>query len=99
VGQKTNRSAIGARVKVVTKGQPPLTIHRHVSSGSSFGANPLEQHFGLADAARVARLEIHWPTSGFTQILEDIPADQYIEIVEFGEGYRQLGYRPTGVPQ
>ena len=43
VGKKTNRAAIGARIKVVTAGEEPLTVHRHVSSGSSFGANPLEQ--------------------------------------------------------
>ena len=57
VGQKTNRAAIGARIKVVTAGDKPLTVHRHVSSGSSFGANPLEQHIGLGKADRV-RLEI-----------------------------------------
>ena len=55
VGQKTNRAAIGARIKVVTGGERPLTIHRHVSSGSSFGANPLEQTIGLGKADRVAR--------------------------------------------
>ena len=48
VGKKTNRAAIGARIKVVTSGEKPLTIHRHVSSGSSFGANPLQQTIGLA---------------------------------------------------
>ena len=54
VGKKTNRAAIGARIKVVTAGETPLTIHRHVSSGSSFGANPLQQTIGLAKADRVA---------------------------------------------
>ena len=41
VGKKSNRAAIGARIKAVTAGEKPLTIHRHVSSGSSWGANPL----------------------------------------------------------
>ena len=54
VGKKTNRAAIGARIKVVTAGEKPLTVHRHVSSGSSFGANPLQQTIGLAKADRVA---------------------------------------------
>src|SRR4029077_4963716 len=67
VGQKTNRAAIGARIKGVTGGAQPLSIHRHVSSGSSWGANPLQQTVGLAQADRVALLEIHWPTSGTTQ--------------------------------
>ena len=50
VGKKTNRAAIGARIKVVTAGENPLTVHRHVSSGSSFGGNPLQQTIGLAKA-------------------------------------------------
>src|SRR5262249_53062971 len=43
VGERTNRAAIGARIKIVTAGDRPLTIYRHISSGSSFGANPLRQ--------------------------------------------------------
>ena len=39
VGRKTNRAAIGARIKVVTEATQPRSIHRLVSSGSSFGAN------------------------------------------------------------
>ena len=62
VGKRTNHAAIGARIKVVTAGEKPQAIHRHVSSGSSFGGNPLEQTIGLGKATRVARLEIHWPT-------------------------------------
>ena len=85
VGKKTNRAAIGARIKVVTAGEQPLTVHRHVSSGSSFGANPLQQTIGLAKADRVAVLEIHWPTSGTTQVFRDIAADQAIEVTEFAE--------------
>ncbi|MCI0683031.1 MAG: CRTAC1 family protein [Gemmataceae bacterium] len=46
-----------------TAGKQPRTIHRHVSSGSSFGANPLEQHIGLGNADRAASLEIRWPAS------------------------------------
>jgi hypothetical protein len=90
VGKKTNRSAIGARIKVVTAGAKPQEIHREVSSGSSFGANPLEQTIGLAKATRVARLQIRWPTSGTTQMLHDIAADQAIEVTEFAPTYRSL---------
>ncbi len=39
VGKQSNRAAIGARIKVVTAGPGPLTVHRHVTSGSSFGGN------------------------------------------------------------
>jgi hypothetical protein len=99
VGKKSNRAAIGARIKVVTAGEQPLTVHRHVSSGSSFGANPLQQTIGLGKATRVARIEIHWPTSGTTQVLRDIPPDQAIEITEFADGFRPLNWKPLPQPQ
>jgi ASPIC and UnbV/FG-GAP-like repeat len=99
VGKKTNRAAIGARIKVVTAGEAPLEIHRHVSSGSSFGANPLEQTIGLAKATRVDRLEIHWPTSGTTQVFRDVAADQSIEVTEFVQNYRGLNQKPIPQPQ
>ena len=98
VGQKTNRAAIGARIKVITAGREPLTVYRHISSGSSFGANPLQQTIGLAQAERVASLEVHWPASGTTQIFRDLDADQAVEITEFAEEYRKLDWRPVAVP-
>ena len=94
VGKKTNRAAIGARIKVVTAGDQPLTVHRHVSSGSSWGANPLQQTIGLAKADQVARLEIHWPTSGTTQVFRDIAANQAIEVTEFATEYKKLDRKP-----
>jgi ASPIC and UnbV/FG-GAP-like repeat len=99
VGKKTNRAAIGARIKVVTAGENPLTVHRHVSSGSSFGANPLQQTIGLAKAKRVALLEIHWPTSGTTQVFRDIAADQAIEVTEFAESFRPMDWKPIPQPE
>jgi hypothetical protein len=99
VGKKSNRAAIGARIKVVTAGDKPLTIHRHVSSGSSWGANPLQQHIGLAKADRVATLEIHWPASGTTQIFRDIPANQAIEVTELEDKYRALDWKPIPMPK
>ena len=93
-GVKTNRAALGVRIKVVTGGDHPLTIYRHVSSGSSWGANPLEQHIGLAKADRIAVLEIHWPTSGTTQVFRDIAVDQAIQVAEFADQYRVSTRKP-----
>jgi hypothetical protein len=98
IGQKTNRAAIGARIKVMTAGPNPQTIHRHISTGSSFGANPLQQTIGLDQADRIATLEIHWPTSGTTQTFQDIPADQAIEITESAAEFKKLDWKPTPVP-
>ena len=99
VGKKTNRGAIGARIKVVAAGAEPLSVYRHVSSGSSFGASPLQQTIGLARAERVAELKIHWPTSGTTQVFRDIAVDQAIEVTEFAESYRPLDWKPLPPPE
>ncbi len=88
-----------ARVKVVTAGDSSLTVHRHVSSGSSFGANPLEQHIGLGKAAHVALLEIHWPTSGSTQVFRDIAVNQGIVVTEFASEYERRSWKPIGLPK
>jgi hypothetical protein len=98
-GTRSNRAAIGARIKAVTAGNDPVTIHRHVSSGSSFGANPLRQTIGLAKADRVALLQIDWPTSGTTQVFRDIPGDRTIEITELETGYQTLPARAIPLPE
>jgi hypothetical protein len=99
IGKKTNRAAIGARIKAVTSGDTPLTVHRHISSGSSFGGNPLQQTIGLGKTASVATLEIYWPTSGTTQVFHDVAVDQAIEITEFAEDFRKLNWTRLTVPQ
>jgi hypothetical protein len=98
VGKKTNRAALGARIKVVAAGEKPLVVHRHVSSGSSFGANALEQTIGLAKATKVSLLEIHWPASGTTQAFHDIAADCAIEVTELADSYRRLAWKPIPQP-
>jgi hypothetical protein len=99
VGKKTNRGAIGARIKVVTAGESPRTVYRTVCSGSSFGANPLEQLLGLGKADRVAVLEVYWPTSGTTQTFRDLPAGRAVEITEFESDVRVREYKPRALPK
>jgi hypothetical protein len=99
VGQKTNRAAIGARIKVVTSGEKPLTVYRHITHGSSFGANPLQQTIGLGNAGSVATLEIFWPTSGTTQVFRGVAVNQAIEVTEFATDYRKLNWTRVPVPR
>ncbi len=82
IGVQSNRSAIGARIKVTTAGNSPQTIHRVVSSGSSFGGNPLEQTIGLGDASGITSLEIEWPTSGVKQVFRNVELGKRLEIRE-----------------
>ncbi|MFM9961515.1 MAG: FG-GAP-like repeat-containing protein [Planctomycetaceae bacterium] len=84
VGDKSNRAALGARIKAVVLGADgkPRTIHRTVGNNGSFGGNSLVESIGLLDDTRVAELEVFWPTSQTTQTFRDIAADQAIEITE-----------------
>ncbi len=99
VGKKTNRAAIGARVKVVTAGDKPLTVHRHISSGSSFGGNPLQQTIGLGPAGGPVTVEVFWPTSRTTQVFQNVSPDQAIEVTEFAKDYRKLNWTRVPVPK
>ncbi len=98
-GRKSNRAAFGARIKIVTEAKVPRSIYRHISSGSSFGANPLQQTIGLADATKIAELEIQWPASHTTQVFRGIAVDQAIEITEFDTGFRRLDWQPLRRPK
>ncbi|HET9088544.1 MAG TPA: CRTAC1 family protein, partial [Acidobacteriaceae bacterium] len=67
VGVKSNRSGIGARIRVFAKmtvdsKQPLIQIDEVRSGGSYFSQNDLRIHFGLNDAKIVDLLEINWPS-------------------------------------
>jgi hypothetical protein len=84
VGTTANRAAIGARLRLeVDDGHGGLRVlHRHVSSGSSFGANGLAQTIGLGPAESVATLEIRWPGSTEPQVLRDLAVDRVVIVTQ-----------------
>ena len=83
VGTKSNRCAIGARIRAVfTEGGKERSVYRHVNSGGSFGANPLRQTIGIGKATKIDRLEVFWPTTGKTQTFEDVTPDRTVRITE-----------------
>ena len=81
-GVRSNRSAIGARIKLSTQTQSgERKVYKSVNSGGSFGANPFAQHIGLASATN-ASVEVFWPASGKTQVFPNLAADQWYSIRE-----------------
>jgi enediyne biosynthesis protein E4 len=78
-GTRSNRSAIGARVKLVVNGRPQYGEVR--SGGSYLSQNDLRLHFGLGTATRIERIEVSWP-SGVRQILRDQTCDRVLAIQE-----------------
>jgi hypothetical protein len=83
VGRKTNRAALGARIKALVKDPKGETrfVYRTIGNNSSFGGNCLVELIGLLDATTVDELEVSWPTSE-TQVFRDLAANQMIEITE-----------------
>jgi hypothetical protein len=78
-GLKSNRDGIGARIRVKTETR---TLVDEVRSGSSYNSNNDRRvHFGLGSAAKVAWIEIRWP-SGFTEIFENPNADRIVVLKE-----------------
>jgi tetratricopeptide (TPR) repeat protein len=96
VGVKTNRSAIGARIKVTVEnaGGGTRSIYRTVGSGGSFGASPLQQHIGLGKAATIVNIEIFWPVSKSRQIFAGVEKNQFLEIRELENKYSKLDRKP-----
>jgi hypothetical protein len=82
VGTKSNRGAIGARVRL-TAGA--VTQMREIKAGSSYlGESDLRVHFGIGRATDISRIEIRWP-SGATELIQNTPANGILTISE-GKG-------------
>jgi len=73
-GTRSNRDGLGARVQV--NGQTRFAT----TAGSYISASDKRLHFGLG-AAEAARVEVRWP-SGTHQLLENVKADQFLEVRE-----------------
>lgn len=65
VGTRSNRSAIGARVRVAAG--PVRQVEEVRGGGSYLSQNDLRVHFGLGSAARVDRIEVRWPNGRLEQ--------------------------------
>ncbi len=90
-GVQTNRSAIGARIKIVAKtATGEREIFRVVGSGGSFGASPLRQEIGLGQALAVDRVEIFWPVTGRTQVIRGLARDRCYTIREGNNQPREV---------
>ena len=82
IGVKSNRLALGAKVKVVSGALAQIDEVR--SGGSYLSQNDLRVHFGLGSMEKVDRVEIRWPGGG-SQTVSNLAAD-HIYLVREGEG-------------
>jgi hypothetical protein len=78
-GTKSNRMAIGARVKIVAGG---MTQTDEVHSGGSYlSQNDTRLHFGLGSAKKIDHVEIRWP-SGVVETFDGLDANQFYSVLE-----------------
>jgi hypothetical protein len=85
-GKKSNRDAMGARVRVVTGTMSQI---REIAGGGSYlSQSDLRANFGIAKAKRANIVEITWP-SGQRQTFRDVEADKFY-LVEEGNDHLQM---------
>jgi hypothetical protein len=95
VGIRSNRSALGARVQLKVNGPDGRrSVYRDITSGASFGSNPLTPTIGLGQAGPVCDIEVVWPRGAMHQVARGVPVDGAVEITEGRDGFRVLPWGP-----
>ncbi len=96
VGVKTNRAAIGARIKVTVKRR--LTARARstaLSAAADHSARrPCSSTSVSARLRSIVDLEIWWPTSNTRQHFADVALNRTLEIKEFAKSPTYLERRP-----
>lgn len=86
VGNRSNRDAIGARLKIISG---ELIQYASVRSGESYlSGNDPRVHFGIGEKNKIDELEIRWP-SGKVEKLRNLPIDRIL-MVEEGKGITRV---------
>ena len=84
IGSDCNRSAIGAKVQITVSNAQgeSRTFYNKVSSGASFGANPLLIEQGLGNYSKVDRIDIFWPGQEQPQIIQNVQSRSFVRITQ-----------------
>ncbi len=84
IGTRCNRTAVGARVRVVT-GKHAQVDEVH-TGGSVMSQSDLRLHFGVGQLKKIDLLEVKWPTTGTTagktEKFADVEVNQILTIKE-----------------
>jgi hypothetical protein len=82
-GRESNRFGLGAKVRITAGG---VTQYREINPyGSYLSTSDMRLYIGLGKQTVVQRLEIEWPR-GKKQVLENVPADQFLTLDEANVG-------------
>jgi enediyne biosynthesis protein E4 len=81
VGTKSNRSAIGARVRVRSAGGTQMDEVR--GGGSYYAQNDLRVHFGLGKDTKIDVVDVRWP-NGLEETWMNLGIDRIVTLKEGG---------------
>jgi hypothetical protein len=85
IGVTSNRTGIGARIKVTSRAvgdkAARVQIDEVRSGGGYISQNDLRIHFGLGKAEKVESIEVRWP-SGQVDTVRDVAANRLVYIKE-----------------
>jgi len=82
-GTKSNRMAIGAKIRLTTS--EGLMEYNHVTTSVGYASSSDSRvHFGLGPARSAKEIQVIWP-SGIHQTLHDVAADRIVPITEPSE--------------
>jgi hypothetical protein len=87
-GVKSNRCAIGTRVKLAfNDGGKKRNTYFTISKGASFGSNPIRLQAGVGKASVIDEIEVSWPATGKKDVYKNV---QVNKIYKAQEGDAQL---------
>jgi enediyne biosynthesis protein E4 len=79
IGKQSNRSAIGARIRVTANGMTQVDEVR--GGGSYYAQNDFRRHFGLGQAAKADRVDVRWP-NGLEESWAGLDANRIVTLEE-----------------
>ena len=79
IGTKSNRSAVGAKVRLTAGGMVQTAEVR--SGGGYISQSDLRLHFGLGTAQKIDKLEIQWPSS-LREEKTGLPVNRILTVIE-----------------
>ena len=93
IGTKCNRTAVGARVRVVTGNHAQMD---EVHSGTSvMSQGDLRLHFGIGQAKKIDLVEVKWPTTQKVEAFGNLDPNQTLVIKEDSGIIQKIVVNPT----
>lgn len=98
-GTDSNRSAIGAKIKVsFRENGVSRSVYRILNSGGSFGASALRSEIGVGQATIIDQIEITWPKSQKKEVFKNVKPNQYIKIIEGENNFSKIDIKKIVFP-